>query len=136
MELTGMHGAGEFYYAVLEGVIFGLYRNYLLLRSFEAVKPQRISISGGITHSPFWMQLAADIFGAALTEDTGEHASLLGAVYMAQYAIGKRTTLKDISPLPGREYVPDPQNHSTLMKRYERWLTYCEKKDERDERDE
>lgn len=120
--LTGMHGAGEMYYAVLEGILFNLYQNYKNLKQFDLVQPATISMSGGITNSSFWMQLAADILGVPLTEDTGEHASLLGAAYMAQYATGKRGTLKDITPTEGKVYLPGPGSHTILMERYDQWL--------------
>jgi len=88
-------GTGAMYRAVLEGVLFNLYQNYLILVEMTGLL-STISISGGITKSPLWMGMAADVFGAELTENTGEHASLLGAAYMAQRTMGQITSLKDI----------------------------------------
>jgi gluconokinase len=117
-------GTGAMYRAVLEGILFNLYQNYLILVENIGRAPSMISVSGGITQSPFWMALAADIFGAPLHENTGEHASLLGAAYMAQRAIGQIASLKDIPAEKGKRQEPDMRKHEEYMKRFEKWLEY------------
>jgi gluconokinase len=117
-------GIGPMYRAVLEGILFNLYQNYLILVENIGFSPSMISISGGITQSPFWMALAADTFGAVLEENTGEHASLLGAAYMAQRAIGQIASLRDITVEAGKTHSPDMVRHEQIMKRFEKWMEY------------
>lgn len=124
--LSPRHGRAEMYYAVLEGTLFNLYQNYLVLQKFDSFQPGSISVSGGITGSPFWMQLAADIFGSGIHENAGRHASLLGAAYMAQYASGHIESLKSITAGEGKMYSPGTASHARLMERYSRWLEYYE----------
>lgn len=117
-------GVGAMYRAVLEGILFNLYQNYMILVKNIGFEPSMISISGGITQSPFWMRLAADIFGIALDENTGEHASLLGAAYMAQRAIGQITSFSDIPVEPGKRHIPDMGMHQQMLARYAKWLEH------------
>lgn len=115
-------GLGSMYHAVLEGVLFNLFQNYRILVETAGFSPPMISISGGITQSPYWMALAADTFGMALHENTGEHASLLGAAHMAQRAAGMLPSLTDITVEEGRRRLPDPRRHERIMARYDAWL--------------
>lgn len=115
---------GALYRAVLEGILFNLYQNYRILLKNIGSAPSMISISGGITQSKFWMRLAADTFGAPLNENTGEHASLLGAVFVAQRAIGQIANLGDVPVEEGKRHLPDMARHDGIMERFERWMEY------------
>lgn len=125
--LGAQAGVGALYRSVLEGILFNLYQNYRILVDTLGSAPELISISGGITQSPFWMALAADTFGANLTENTGEHASLLGAAFMAQRAVGQMASLADVPVEEGRRHLPDMARHDDIMRRYENWLGHYNK---------
>jgi gluconokinase len=113
---------GALYRAVLEGVLFNLYQNYRILVQNTGFAPPRIGISGGITQSPFWMQLAADIFGVPLEENTGEHASLLGAAYIAAKAAGMLPALTQIPEARGKRHEPNADAHEREMDRFGQWI--------------
>lgn len=119
-------GVGAMYRAVLEGILFNLYQNYRILVDTMGREPSMISISGGITKSPLWMALAADTFGVVLDENTGEHASLLGAAHMARRAAGHMGSLRQIAPEPGPRHAPDLENHRRILQRLDRWMEYYE----------
>lgn len=120
-------GSGGMYRAILEGILFNLYQNYLILIENTGRTPAMISVSGGITQSPLWMGMAGDIFGHTLHENTGEHASLLGAAYMAQRAAGQIASLKDIPAEAGKKHEPDMDKHKEYMTRFEKWMEYYDK---------
>lgn len=115
---------GGLYRAVLEGILFNLYQNYLILVEHIGHCPEKISISGGITQSSLWLQMAADVFGHALIENTGEHASLLGAIYMAQRATNRIPSLGSIPVEQGTVHEPDMNLHGMYMERFEKWLDF------------
>ncbi len=120
--LSGTMGTGELYRSLLEGILFNLYQNYQILVDVAGTAPERIGISGGITQSPFWTQLAADIFSLPVEENTGEHASLLGAAYVAAKAVGMIPALAAIPEARGKRHEPDAKAHEVEMERFQNWL--------------
>ena len=50
--------------------------------------PERILISGGIMHSPFWLQLACDLLGRDLWTTGTKNDSTMGAVLVALQSVG------------------------------------------------
>lgn len=78
--------------AMLEGMAFSL------LSIIEALEKtagtiKQISVSGGFTASPAWIQLLADIFNRLMHLQEGSDASALGAVRMAYKALQYRIQL-------------------------------------------
>ena len=53
------------YYSLLEGILLNLYHCYIILTDVMDT-PREIRISGGITNSKMWLQMAADIFQGRL----------------------------------------------------------------------
>jgi gluconokinase len=118
--LSGSHSAAHLYYAVLEGVLFNLYQNYTGLTAASGSVPTEISVSGGIVFSPFWLNMAADLFGIPLCENTHEHASLLGAVYMARKAGGAISSLC-VPAGTGKIHTLNAVGTERLRARFARW---------------
>lgn len=76
------HTAAHFMRAMLEGICFTLLSIRQALT--ETAGPvQRISVSGGFTATPGWIQLLADIFGQEMTLHQQNDASALGAILLA-----------------------------------------------------
>ncbi len=125
--LQGGMGTGELYRAVLEGILFNLYQNYEILVDVAGAAPERIGISGGITQSPFWTQMAADVFNLPVEENTGKHASLLGAAYVAAKAVGMIPALTAIPEARGKRHEPDAKAHELEMDRFQSWLKQYQK---------
>jgi gluconokinase len=115
---------GGLYRAVLEGVLFNLYQNYLILVENIGNRPGKISISGGITQSPLWTRMATDIFGFELIENTGEHASLLGAAYMALRVMNHIPSLRSIPVEYGTVHEPNIERHEMFMERFMNWMNF------------
>ena len=117
--LTANQGLPELYYALVEGILFNLYQCDEVLDTLTGA-PDMTLLTGGITHSPAWMQLAADLFGRTLSVSEQPHASTLGAVAAARAAVGRSRGLDDV-PLGPQTPVP-PRHAPALRARYQRYL--------------
>lgn len=81
------HTPAHFTRAVLEGICFALLSIKEALA--ETAGPvQKISVSGGFTNSPGWIQLLADIFGQEMHLQQESDASALGAILLAARELG------------------------------------------------
>ena len=119
--LEGSHGAGHLYRALLEGVLFNVYHCYQVLTE-RAGEPAEIRISGGITRSPLWLGIAADLFGREMLLGDVEHMSLLGAVAVALKAMGGISRLEDFPSEITGAVQPDPARRDALLGRYAQYL--------------
>ncbi len=124
--LRGEHDIGHLYYAVLEGVLFNLYQCYNLLTEVWAPADE-IRISGGITNSDIWLNMAADIFQSAVITSEIEHASTLGAVALVLYSHGALKNLEDFKPQLGQKIMPRKEEKAFYRKRFEKYLEWYEK---------
>ncbi len=116
--LTPHHGPAELFHAVMEGVLYNLRQCYEIVAS-TAGEPEAIMISGGITNSPIWLQMAADVMQKELLIDPVEQASVMGGIYMAQMI----NSIPTIYPTEYKKLTPKAEGKSGgYEKRYERYL--------------
>lgn len=80
------HTTWHFLRALLEGMAFGLLSITEALEE-TAGKVEKISVSGGFTHSPEWVQLMADIFQRPMYLRKTSDASATGAVLLGFNAL-------------------------------------------------
>ena len=105
--------------AGLEGVAFCLADVYQALTSAksnyynDSQEKGLIRLTGGITQSPLWVQILADVLGTKIISEDIADASAIGAAILGHLALG--------SPFPPststetnskRIYLPNPNNHS------------------------
>ncbi|MDD4796971.1 MAG: FGGY family carbohydrate kinase [Eubacteriales bacterium] len=121
--MTGSQHRGHFYRAVLEGILFNLYHCYELL-SAKTGQPSQIRLSGGITNSPLWMHIAAELFNREMLLHEGEHASLNGAAALALKAAGLMAALDDYQPQIIGSILPDGTLRPALIRRYAAYLEH------------
>ncbi len=122
-EMTGAHSLGHLYRAVLEGILFNTYHCYRILTE-RVGEPVEIRLSGGITRSPFWLQLAADLYGREMVLNDAAHASLAGAAALALAHAGALPGPGAFpAPVAGR-VTPNPGAREALLRRYVRYLRY------------
>ena len=80
------HTQSHFLRAGLEGICFALNN---VIESVEKSSPiERIHISGGFISSPVWVQILADITQKQLITIQQDDASALGAIFLADEALG------------------------------------------------
>lgn len=125
--LNNNHDIYDMYYAVLEGVLFNLKQCYDITIPIVGQPPKLISISGGIEKSPFWLSMAATIFGLPVYTGDLSHASLLGAALMGLKAQGELASVKEIEPVLDKKWDPDFSKQDYYQQRYVRYLQYYDK---------
>lgn len=114
------HTALHFMRALLESVAFGLLSIGQALQ--ETAGPiSKISVSGGFTHSPGWIQLMADIFQQPMYLAQQHDASALGAAMVGYEALGLPYT----SPAAVEEAVFTPREEGKYIYR-EHYHLYLE----------
>lgn len=118
-----VHTAAHFMRAMLEGICFTLLSIRLAL-SETAGPVQRISVSGGFTATPGWIQLLADIFGEEMVLNQQNDASALGAIMLAANVLGL--------PIGNGEkpamtvFYPDKAKYEGYQQQYNRYLRLYE----------
>ena len=84
--------------AAMEGVAFQLYSIYEALAAINGV-PALIRATGGLTHSPVWLQIMADVFGRDLEVPESAEGSAFGAAAMALVALGMESDFSFVRDL-------------------------------------
>ncbi|MBK8046470.1 MAG: gluconokinase [Anaerolineales bacterium] len=105
------HGVAHFARAALEGLAFSLYRIANAVSSNSLLSVDRIYMSGGITHSEVWLQLAADVFGCEVVAPESTEGSARGSTLLALLALGIITRPEELS-VPDTEYKIFAANES------------------------
>ena len=115
--VRAQHGQAHFIRAGLEGVCFALYG---ILKKLEASAEtiHTLHISGGMVHSPAWMQLLADSTGKKLCLLHTDDASAIGAALMGFKAIGLTNTYITNGALVEKIIEPNKKNHQVYLKSY------------------
>ncbi|WP_295028404.1 FGGY-family carbohydrate kinase, partial [uncultured Mobiluncus sp.] len=119
--LTSKHDFKLTYQAVLEGVLFNLKQCYDAVTKLNG-EPERILISGGILHTSIWSQLAANVFGHALTPCLVKQNSMMGAALWGAYLLDSTLSLEDYEPPVGEEIVPQEEYAEITAQKYQRYL--------------
>lgn len=114
------HTAAHFTRAVLEGICFALYSIKTAL-SETAGPVRKISVSGGFTSSPGWIQLMADIFGQEMYLQQESDASALGAIILAARALGWPEP-DNGKAATDKVFKPDLQKWEGYQRKYRRFL--------------
>ena len=113
------HGAPHLARAVMEGVGFALKENLDLVASESAF----ITLSGGITQSPVWCQILANIFNMPLHAAAADipHACV-GAAILAGLGLHYYQNVADvIARLPAKTTRFQPQDTGSYAGRYEQY---------------
>ncbi|MGP4042465.1 gluconokinase [Gracilibacillus sp. D59] len=99
--------------AVLEGIVFNLYQ---IGQSLEEIAgaPTTISVNGGLSKSPLWVQILADVFGQEIQLADTHHGAAWGASWTALVATGKVESFEKIKEnIPIDQVVePNTDNHT------------------------
>lgn len=119
--MTGRCRLPDLYTAMLEGILFNLYQCYEMLCTATA-EPARILISGGISHSALWLQMAANIWNRSIHVTNLGQASLLGGAAMGLAALHLIDQPSNFPGDPGYLCEPIPEQSTMIRFRYERYL--------------
>ena len=109
--LRSKHGTAHFLRAALEGVCFALY-GVLKKLELAAGRVHTLHVSGGLVHSPFWMQLLADVTGKEVCLLQTEDASAVGAAQLYFKTINALEAYPTVPKTTQKILVPDQNNHA------------------------
>ncbi len=111
-------------HAVLEGICFEMY-DILLMQEAFAKPVKSVRLSGGVTKSPMWCQMFADIMNKRIELAECPEAGALGAAMYAGVGIGifsdcieaaeKCVKIKNV-------YEPIPENVAAYKIAFDRWI--------------
>jgi ribulokinase len=122
--LTLAHTPAHVFRAIMEGVAFGnrAIIDRMAQAGFDATE---ITIGGGATRSPLWLQIHADIARRPVVVPEVAEAPSLGCAVLAAHGAGHFASIDDgIAAMvrPGRRIEPNPENvarYEALFGRYE-----------------
>lgn len=121
----GLHGwqdRGQMLRAVIEGIAFNHRHHVDALR--DGFSPRSARLTGGISRSPVFAQLFADVLGMPVATSDTEEAAAWGAALCAGTGVGifdsPRHDPRDMGSLT-TTYRPDPQRAADLARRYAVW---------------
>lgn len=105
------HTRGHIAQALIEGVTYSLRANLEWVETLSGVTAPELRVEGGVTRSPVWMQIKADITGreihaVTLEEPTALGAALLAGVGAGEFASHAESTRDLVVPL--QTWVPEP----------------------------
>jgi len=122
--MTYETGLGEIARATMEGITFGLYQIFDLVRECNpAVKPEYAITSGGGSKSPLWLQIQADIFNMPMRiiPASGEGGAF-GAAMLAGIGAGVWKSTREAASLleVSKEILPgkDAERYAELYSVY------------------
>jgi len=120
--VTVTHKKPHFIRAVLEGITFNLYQiNRALDASNEANR--KIYVNGGLSRSPVWLQMMADVFNAEIYVSENHHGAAWGAAWTALVAQGHAASFQDIKhniPM-GSATLPNAERSKQYQKLYAKY---------------
>jgi pentose-5-phosphate-3-epimerase len=125
--LTLATGPGHLHRALLEGICFG---TEAVLEAMRAAGfcPAALSVAGGATRSPLWLQMHADVSGLPLSVPAGaSDAPALGCAILAAAAAGFHggdiVRAARAMVRVDRALTPDPERSRQYAPAYARWKT-------------
>lgn len=120
--VNSFHTKAHFLRAIYEGVAFSHLYHTERLRGLNPALDQTLRIAGGVTHSPVWLQLFADIFQCPLEiVDVQEHGTL-GTAMTAAVMVGWYDDVFAASNAMvqvSRTVTPNPQNRQVYQDKYQ-----------------
>lgn len=120
------HTKPHFARAVMEGIHLNIYSIGKIL--LETQKVKTIYANGGFAHSPFWVQMLADVFGTPVALNETVDTGTVGAAMMGLKALGLVKELSDLdffTPV-STIFEPDKEVHKQYLGVYEKFYTSSE----------
>lgn len=119
--LTGGHGRGHIYRAILEGLSLETARNLRSMAQDAGTAISEVRVMGGGQRSPLWRQIMTDTIGIPLVACDAAEISALGAAMMAMSVTGAHGDVPDIARCalemarPGDVSEPDAAAHERYL---------------------
>lgn len=110
-ELIGLkmkHQTCDVIRAVLEGITYNL---LMIAKSLEKTGYpfKKVNVNGGLTQTPLWNQMLADMLGHPVYVSETHHNAAWGAAFVALYGIGRVEHFSEIKATLPKEIVYQPR---------------------------
>jgi gluconokinase len=117
------HNRGHLVRAVLEGITRSIYRVSESIQSLLNGQFDEIRVTGGLTSSPTWLQIAADMLGSPIVVPESTEGSARGAAMLAIVALGLRSDIGDFtdSIITRKRVDPREGTHAYYEKQYQKF---------------
>lgn len=125
-DVRASHKPADFYYSVMEGVLFNIYHCYKSLKTLNG-EPNKIKLSGGILNSRIWTQMCCDIFGKEMEISKLEQTSVLGGVVLALKVLGIINDIKEFSFEDGEMIYPNHEKRDMYTEKFQKYKYWYEK---------
>ncbi len=123
--LSGWHGRNDVIRAIYEGVTYAHRIHVDRLRKHAKEPLHTVRAAGGITKSPAWLQMFADVLGMSVEVTGNLELGTLGAALSAGVAAGVYSSFEDAVDRTVQvtgSYSPNDDTHKIYQKKYERFL--------------
>ena len=121
---------GHFIRATLENIAYALRANFDQLVSLKGVRPDRISMTGGLCNSRLFCQILADCLGLAVEVGDIREGSALGSAICSAKGTGAFASLEEASRALCRQmhvFEPNRENRSVYQQGFARWSELYQK---------
>jgi ribulokinase len=124
--ITGLslfHGPEHLFRAVMEGIAFGTCA-VLDAMGRGGVRPTELTVCGGASNSPLWLQIHADTAGLPIKVPTCTDAPALGSAVLAATGTGQFANIQqaiDAMTSVARVIEPRPEMHAAYDEIYQRY---------------
>jgi gluconokinase len=115
------HNRGHFARAVLEGITRSIFRAGEGISDLLGGQFSEIRVTGGLTASPAWLQIAADMFGVPVVVPHSAEGSARGAALLGAMALGVKSSIKDFGDVTANQarVYPRAEAHAYYQKQYQ-----------------
>lgn len=116
---------GQIARATLESFAYALRANLEQAEKEAGFDADEIGLGGGITRSPVFNRIVADVVGREITLSSTPDATAIGASLVARTAIGETQSLSEAAVRHSPDNTrlkPDPQSALEYEDRYQEWL--------------
>ncbi|MBK9124537.1 MAG: gluconokinase [Chloroflexi bacterium] len=120
--LTLRHQAAHIMRATMEGIVFALLRAAQPIAQVSTYQLAKIYLTGGLSMSPIWRQVIADVFGTTVVVPASPESSARGAAIIGLMALGLADSYAPFAQ-PETLLHPNPDNHAAYARYFER---FCE----------
>ncbi|KAB2731098.1 FGGY-family carbohydrate kinase [Brucella intermedia] len=121
--LTLAHEPHHIFRAIMEGISFGT-RTILDAMAEAGYRGQEITVGGGASASPLWLQIHADTAGLPVCVPQSRDAPSVGAAVLAAHGAGHFATIDDgIAAMvkPGKRIEPRPREMALYNEIYQQY---------------
>ena len=115
--LTLEHTREHIYHAALEGIGFSVAQNVAVMEEI-GLPVDMVTVVGGGTKNPVWMQIVADILGKPLSVPKVNIGASYGSALLAALGTGALHSFDELAAAirPGSILQPDPVRHEQYQK--------------------